>query len=74
MSCYRKTFFLAFLLTVGSAFAADAMKFVSPDKSTTLVLVTSSLSLDAVERAYQEAGHGSVSNGRPKMPELRACE
>jgi hypothetical protein len=69
MSCYR---FLAFLLTVGSAFAADAMKFVSPDKSTTLV--TSSLSLDAVERAYQEAGHGSVSNGRPKMPELRACE
>jgi hypothetical protein len=31
--------FLAFLLTVASAFAADAMKFVSPDKSTTQVLV-----------------------------------
>ena len=30
--------FLAFLLTVASAFAADAMKFVSPDKSTTLVV------------------------------------
>jgi hypothetical protein len=30
--------FLVFLLTVASAFAADAMKFVSPDKSTTLVV------------------------------------
>ena len=30
--------FLAFLLTVASAFAADAMKFVSPDKSTTLLV------------------------------------
>jgi hypothetical protein len=30
--------FLAFLLTVASAFAADAMKFVSPDKSSTLVV------------------------------------
>ena len=30
--------FLAFLLTVASAFATDAMKFVSPDKSTTLVV------------------------------------
>jgi hypothetical protein len=30
--------FLAFLLTVASAFAADAMKFVSPNKSTTLVV------------------------------------
>jgi hypothetical protein len=30
--------FFAFLLTVASAFAADAMKFVSPDKSTTLVV------------------------------------
>ena len=30
--------FLAFLLTVASAFAADAMKFVSPDKSTALVV------------------------------------
>jgi len=30
--------FLAFLLTVASAFAADAMKFVSPDKSATLVV------------------------------------
>ena len=30
--------FLAFLLTVASAFAADAMKFVSPDKMSTLVV------------------------------------
>jgi hypothetical protein len=30
--------FFAFLLTVASAFAADAMKFVSPDKLTTLVV------------------------------------
>ena len=30
--------FLAFLLTVASAFAADAMKFVSPNKLSTLVL------------------------------------
>jgi hypothetical protein len=30
--------FLAFLLTVASAFAADAMKFVSPDKLGTLVV------------------------------------
>src|SRR5271169_4413262 len=30
--------FPAFLLTVASAFAADATKFVSPDKSTTLVV------------------------------------
>jgi hypothetical protein len=30
--------FLAVLLTGGSAFAADAMKFVSPDKSTTLIV------------------------------------
>ena len=30
--------FLAFLLTVGSTFAADAMKFVSPDKTCTLVV------------------------------------
>jgi hypothetical protein len=29
---------LAFLLTVASTFAADVMKFVSPDKSTTLVV------------------------------------
>jgi len=29
---------VAFLLTVASAFATDAMKFVSPDKSTTLVV------------------------------------
>ena len=28
----------AFLLTVASAFAADVMKFVSPDKSSTLVV------------------------------------
>jgi hypothetical protein len=34
-----KTFlFLAFFLTVASTFAADAMKFVSPDKSTALVV------------------------------------
>jgi hypothetical protein len=34
-----KTFlFLFFLLTVGSTFAADAMKFVSPDKVSTLVV------------------------------------
>ena len=32
------SFFLAFLLTVASAFAADAMKFVSPDKMSTLVV------------------------------------
>ena len=30
--------FLAFLLTVASAFAADAMKFVSPNKLSTLVV------------------------------------
>jgi hypothetical protein len=30
--------FLVLFLTVGSAFAADAMKFVSPDKSATLVV------------------------------------
>jgi hypothetical protein len=30
--------FLVLFLTVGSAFAEDAMKFVSPDKSTTLVI------------------------------------
>ena len=30
--------FFAFVLTVASAFAADAMKFVSPDKSTTLMV------------------------------------
>ena len=30
--------FLAFLMTVASAFAADAMKFVSPDKMSTLVV------------------------------------
>jgi hypothetical protein len=30
--------FLAFLLTVASTFAADAMKFVSPDKTSTLVV------------------------------------
>jgi hypothetical protein len=30
--------FSAFLLTVASAFAADATKFVSPDKSSTLVV------------------------------------
>jgi hypothetical protein len=30
--------FLAFLLTVASALAADAMKFVSPDKMSTLVV------------------------------------
>ena len=30
--------FLAFFLTVASTFAADAMKFVSPDKSTALVV------------------------------------
>ena len=29
---------LAFLVTVASTFAADVMKFVSPDKSTTLVV------------------------------------
>src|SRR6201994_1702664 len=29
---------LLFLLTIGSTFAADAMKFVSPDKSSTLVV------------------------------------
>ena len=34
-----KTFlFLFFLLTVASTFAADAMKFVSPDKMSTLVV------------------------------------
>jgi hypothetical protein len=33
--------FSAFLLTVASAFAADATKFVSPDKSSTLVIVKS---------------------------------
>jgi hypothetical protein len=33
--------FLAFLLTVASAFAADAMKYVSPDKVSTLVVVKS---------------------------------
>jgi hypothetical protein len=30
--------FLALLLTVGSTFAADTMKFVSPDKSCALVV------------------------------------
>src|SRR5258705_4676003 len=30
--------FLAFLLTVAFTFAADAMRFVSPDQSTTLVV------------------------------------
>jgi hypothetical protein len=30
--------FLFFLLTIGSTFAADAMKFVSPDKMSTLVV------------------------------------
>ena len=30
--------FLFFLLAVGSTFAADAMKFVSPDKTSTLVV------------------------------------
>src|ERR1700676_1098087 len=30
--------FLFFLLTVGSTFAADTMKFVSPDKTSTLVV------------------------------------
>jgi hypothetical protein len=30
--------FLVLFLTVGSAFAEDAMKFVSPDKSTTLLI------------------------------------
>jgi hypothetical protein len=32
------SFFLAFILIAASAFAADVMKFVSPDKSSTLVV------------------------------------
>ena len=32
------SFFLALILVAGSAFAADVMKFVSPDKSSTLVV------------------------------------
>jgi hypothetical protein len=37
MNC-KISLFLALFLTVCSAFAEDAMKFVSPDKSTTLVI------------------------------------
>jgi hypothetical protein len=34
----KTSLFLAFFLTVASIFAADAMKFVSPDKTTALVI------------------------------------
>ena len=34
----KTSFFLALILVAGSAFAADVMKFVSPDKSSTLVV------------------------------------
>ena len=62
--------FLAFLLTVASAFAADAMKFVSPDKSTTLV-VDKSGRRDIIE-LQSKIGRDPSERAAPREPRHHA--
>ena len=65
--------FLAFLLTVASAFAADAMKFVSPDKMSTLVVDKSGrrniIELRSGKREHRLFYGDLDSNFKPKITE-----
>src|SRR6202140_144374 len=67
------SFFLAFILVAASAFAADVMKFVSPDKSSTLVVDKSGrrdiIELRSGKRVHRLFSEDLDSIFKPKIAE-----
>ena len=73
----KTSLFLAFFLTVASIFAADAMKFVSPDKTAALVIDKSGrrdvIELKSGKRVHRLFYEDLDSLFKPKVAEAFKC-